>query len=231
MFANRIRTTAVTIVAALSFAGASLVPAAAQAQWHTYCVAGHCITHTNFTLGGTNPCTTVNSNYNKAYETLLEAIQNKKEQADKVHPEMTQAEAQAEIEADEAQVHLASIAAFEWGCDVAAMHTSPTTGVKSIAGVRSKSFTAMAIRKGGPLGPGPLHLVHPVMTIALQAGSAGVSGYDDGKCESLANDYNKAVDELEQGVLHNDEHRANYYGELANRIYGQMSDNCLVVYS
>jgi hypothetical protein len=41
---------------------------------------------------------------------------------------MTQAEAQAKIEEAEAQVHLASIAAFEWGCDVA-VHTSPTSVV------------------------------------------------------------------------------------------------------
>jgi hypothetical protein len=80
-----------------------------------------------------NPCGGINASYNKAYEALLEAIEAKKEQADKVHPEMTQAEAQANIEEAEAQVHLASIAAFEWGCD-AAMHTSPTSVVRAPVG-------------------------------------------------------------------------------------------------
>ena len=81
-----------------------------------------------------DPCGGVNANYNKAYEALLEAIQTKKEQADKVHPEMTQAEAQAKIEEAEAQAHLASIAAFEWGCDVAA-RTSPASVVVTPVGV------------------------------------------------------------------------------------------------
>ena len=136
---SKSRTTTITLVAALSFAGASLIPTVAQAQWHTYCVAGHCMTHSNYTTGGVDPCVGINANYNKAYEALLEDIQTKKEEADKVHPEMTQAEAQAQIEEAEAQVHLASIAAFEWGCDVAA-HTSPTSAVVTVP------YTSLSMR-------------------------------------------------------------------------------------
>jgi len=136
---SKTRTATITLVAALSFAGASLIPTVAQAQWHSYCVAGHCVTHSNFTTGGVDPCVGINANYNKAYEALLEDIQTKKEQADKVHPEMTQAEAQAQIEEAEAQVHLASIAAFEWGCDVAA-HTSPTSAVATVP------YTSLSMR-------------------------------------------------------------------------------------
>jgi hypothetical protein len=65
--------------------------------------------------------------------------------------------------------------------------------------------------------------------MALQAGSAGIPGYGDTQCEGLANDYNKFVNEIEQGLLTGDEHRSSLYGELATRIYAQMSDNCLVV--
>ena len=138
MLSNRIRTTAVGFAAALSLAGASLGAATAQAQWHTICMAGHCTTHTNFKLEGTNPCSAINSNYSKAYEGLLEAIEEKKQQGDKVHPEMTQAEAQAEIEEAEAQVHLASIAAFEWGCD-AALHTSTSAiGKVSVGTIKAR---------------------------------------------------------------------------------------------
>jgi len=136
---SKTRTTTITLVAALSFAGASLIPTVAQAQWHTYCVAGHCMTHSNYTTGGVDPCVGINANYNKAYEALLEDIQTKKEEADKVHPEMTQAEAQAQIEEAEAQVHLASIAAFEWGCDVAA-HTSSTSAVVTVP------YTSLSMR-------------------------------------------------------------------------------------
>jgi hypothetical protein len=61
MLGTKVRTTAITLVAALSFAGASLVPTVAQAQWHTYCVSGHCVTHTNFTVGGVEPCVGINA--------------------------------------------------------------------------------------------------------------------------------------------------------------------------
>jgi hypothetical protein len=125
MLSRKLRTLIVASVATFSFAAASIVPAVSQAQWHTYCVSGQCTTHKNFTIGGVEPCVGINGNYDKAYEGLLEAIQNKQDQADKVHPEMTQAEAQAKVEEAEAQVHLASVAAFEWGCDVA-LRSSPT---------------------------------------------------------------------------------------------------------
>ena len=131
---SKTRITIATMIATASFAIAAVAPAVSQAQWHTYCVAGHCTTHTNFTIGGVSPCAGATAGYNKAYEALLEAIQNKKEQADKVHPEMTPAEAQAQIEEAEAQVHLASVAAFEWGCDIA-MHTSPSSVVVASVGV------------------------------------------------------------------------------------------------
>jgi hypothetical protein len=132
------RTIIVTLVASASFAVASVTPAVSQAQWHTYCVGGHCITHKNFTSGGVDPCVGANANYNKAYEALLEAIQGKKEQANKVNPEMTPAEAQAEIEEAEAQVHLAGIAAFEWGCEIAA-HGSPSSVVSGVGGTLTRA--------------------------------------------------------------------------------------------
>ena len=131
---SKTRTTISTLVAVFSFAGAAIVPTAAQAQWHTYCVAGHCITHSNYTIGGQDPCTAINANYNKAYETLLEDLQSQKELVNTVNPQLTQgeggaAEARKKVEEAEAAVHLAEIAAFEWGCDVALRHTPPTSVV------------------------------------------------------------------------------------------------------
>lgn len=133
MLSSKIRTAAVTVLAASSVGAAALVPTAAEAQWHNYCVAGHCITHTNYTYG--NPC----GGYNKAYEGLLEALQSQKELANTVNPQLTQGEggateAQKKVEEAEAAVHAAEIASFEWGC-AAAAHTSPTTRV--VAPVRT----------------------------------------------------------------------------------------------
>jgi hypothetical protein len=152
MLTNKIRTTVVTLIAALSLGGAALIPTAAQAQWHTYCIAGQCITHTNFTIGGVSPCTGIGSAYDKAYEGLLEAIQNKKEQENRVHPEMTPAEAQAEVEDAEARVHEESLASFEWGCDVAAPATSSPITVKVqataiAAKIRKASFTQVRLKQ------------------------------------------------------------------------------------
>jgi hypothetical protein len=141
MLSTKVRTLMIASLATFSFAGASVVPAVSQAQWHTYCVSGQCTTHKNFTIGGVEPCVGINDNYNKAYEGLLEALQNKKDQADKVHPEMTQTEAQAKVEEAEAQVHLASVAAFEWGCDVA-LRSSPT-----VSPVQRVQTTALALTR------------------------------------------------------------------------------------
>jgi len=146
MFRTRIRTAILTIATTLGIAGVALIPTAAQAQWHTICTAGHCITHTNYTIGGVDPCTGIKANYDKAYETLLEDLQSKAEELNKVHPGMTQAEAQAQIEADEAQVHAAGIAAFEWGCD-AAMHSSPGSAVKTRVGAINVRLRATASRR------------------------------------------------------------------------------------
>ena len=61
------------------------------------------------------------------------------------------------------------------------------------------------------------------------AGSAGVSGYDDAKCESLAEDNNTAVSYGDQAQQAGDnDAAANFYHQAAN-IYQQLSDNCLVI--
>ncbi len=156
MLRTKIRTTVIALVAALGLAGASLVPAAAQAQWHTICTAGHCTTHTNFTIGGVSPCAAIDANYGKAYEGLLGALQAQKELPDKVHPEMTPAEAQAAVEEAEGQVHQASVASFEWGCSAASLAASkPVTKAPAgaIGAVRAKaaSRTLHAKRRAGVL--------------------------------------------------------------------------------
>ena len=55
MLSSKIRTITISLVAPASFALAALMPAASQAQWHNYCVAGHCYEHANYNYA--NPCT------------------------------------------------------------------------------------------------------------------------------------------------------------------------------
>jgi hypothetical protein len=111
-----------------------------------------------------------------------------------------------------------------------AHHASLKRGAThTITVTKTPTTTMLAIRKSGPLGP-IVHVNLPAVKSALTAGGAGIPGYGDSQCESLAGDYNKAVSELDAGVLEGNEDRASKYGNIAERIYGQMSDNCLVVY-
>jgi hypothetical protein len=118
MFSTKIRTAIITLVAAFSFAGATLGPSAANAQWHNYCVAGHCTTHANYgsRLASGSPCAGLTANYNSAYGSLLDA----KDAAKSIYVNRTiEEEKQAQVAEAEARVHLAEIAEFEWGCSPA----------------------------------------------------------------------------------------------------------------
>lgn len=128
MFSTKVRTIIVAVVASSGFAVAGVVPAASQAQWHNYCVAGHCVEHTNYTIGGKTPCETVKNNYNNAYDGLLQAIDEKPIYVNGPSASQVEQERQAQIEAEEARVREAERESFEWGCDVAAARTAPTSG-------------------------------------------------------------------------------------------------------
>jgi hypothetical protein len=123
MFSSRIRTTIIAFVASASFAVAALVPTVSQAQWHNYCVAGHCITHANYTIGG---CEAIKANYNNAYEGLLQAIEPRSVLVNGPSGPQVEEERAHQIEEEEARVREAERAAFESGCDVVAAHTSST---------------------------------------------------------------------------------------------------------
>ena len=97
-------------------------------------------------------------------------------------------------------------------------------------GKPAASHTTTAARGTSHLGTGAPVVVNQPATSALDAGSAGIDGYDDATCGGLAKDYNRAVDATVAGILAGDDAAAATYGNLANRIMGQMSDNCLVVY-
>jgi hypothetical protein len=139
MLSTRIRTTIIALVASASFAVASVAPAVSQAQWHNYCVAGHCVTHQNYTLGG---CETIKANYNNAYDGLLQAIEPRSVLVNGPSGTQVEEERAHQIEEEEARVREAERAAFESGCDVVAARTSPTSSVQLIT-APSSSQTAL----------------------------------------------------------------------------------------
>jgi hypothetical protein len=56
MFIAKRRAALLALVTSAGLAAAGIAPAASQAQWHNYCTAGHCITHSNYTLEGQHAC-------------------------------------------------------------------------------------------------------------------------------------------------------------------------------
>ena len=133
MLSTKIRITITTLVASAGFGAAALAPAASQAQWHTYCVAGHCVTHQNFTIGGKEPCEVIQSNYNNAYDGLLNAIDEKPLYIGGPSPTQAEQERAAQIAEEEARVREAEREAFTWGCQLArsAPPTQPTSPAQS----------------------------------------------------------------------------------------------------
>ncbi len=116
MFSTKTRNSIIALVASAGFAGAAIVPAASQAQWHTIVVGGQVITHGNYTEGGVSPCTRISGQLNSA-ENLVGDDHDWGEvkgigQAGKEN-------ATKDLEANEAAVLRARQEAFENGCDIA----------------------------------------------------------------------------------------------------------------
>ncbi len=94
-----------------------------------------------------------------------------------------------------------------------------------------------AVASAAMVGHRPITLTsivvnHPMAahTTAVQgAASAGIDGYDDATCEGLAHDYNTATNYGDQAVKAGDIDDAVSNYEVADNIYKQMSDNCMVV--
>jgi hypothetical protein len=56
MFIAKSRAALLALMTSAGLAAAGMAPAASQAQWHNYCTAGHCITHSNYTIEGQHAC-------------------------------------------------------------------------------------------------------------------------------------------------------------------------------
>jgi hypothetical protein len=120
MFSNKLRTIITAAIATGGLAIVAAVPAASQAQWHTICTAGHCTTHTNFTIDGKSPCENINQNLGGAQDGLLSAIGTRSVFIGGPSVSQVEAERAAEIAAEEARVREAERASFEWGCQAPA---------------------------------------------------------------------------------------------------------------
>ena len=133
MISTKIRIAITTLIASAGFGVAALAPAASQAQWHNYCVDGHCVTHQNFTIGGKTPCEVIQSNYNNAYDGLLNAISEKPLYIGGPSPTEAEQQRAQEIAEAEARVREAEREAFTWGCQLArnAPPTQPTSPAQS----------------------------------------------------------------------------------------------------
>jgi hypothetical protein len=142
MFITKTRITVTTIVASAGFAVAALAPAASQAQWHTYCVAGHCTTHQNYTIGGKAPCEAIQNNYNNAYDGLLNTLDEKNLYIGGPTPKQAEEQMATEAAEWEGRVREAEREAFTWGCQLArkAAPTQPTSPV-----VTSTPVTSLAL--------------------------------------------------------------------------------------
>jgi len=111
MFITKTRATILTLVAMATMAIAALAPAVSQAQYHNYCIDGHCVTHTNYTYA--NPCAA------KSAALISE------EEAEKIHYEAEQERKKEEEERQkqkgeekEGEVHQGEIEKSFYGCGV-----------------------------------------------------------------------------------------------------------------
>jgi hypothetical protein len=83
-----------------------------------------------------------------------------------------------------------------------------------------------------PVTIAPIVVNHPMIAHVSPvkgAGSAGIAGYDDATCAALAQDNNTAVNSGDQAAAAGDTDDAISNYNLANNIYHQLSDNCMVI--
>jgi hypothetical protein len=68
-----------------------------------------------------------------------------------------------------------------------------------------------------------------VKVTRIQAGSAGQPGWDDAKCQKLADAWAKTVDLQADAILSGDQQTADEAGVVADAAMGKLTDHCIVV--
>jgi len=105
------------------------------------------------------------------------------------------------------------------GAVAATVGSTAVASAATVGGHRSVTITPIVVNQ--PL----IAHVSPVKGAA----SAGIAGYDDATCASLAQDNNTAVASGDQAQAAGDTNAAISNYNLANNIYQQLSDNCMVI--
>jgi hypothetical protein len=67
-------------------------------------------------------------------------------------------------------------------------------------------------------------------TAALEAGSAGIPGFDDERCQGLADDWKKFMSAENDALNSGDDKDAASFERMQNATWELMHENCLVVY-
>jgi hypothetical protein len=69
-----------------------------------------------------------------------------------------------------------------------------------------------------------------VTKVAQDAGSAGVPGYSDKRCQQLLNDANAATDRAIEEAADGNSRGFQHNSDIATHAVNELTDNCLVVY-
>ena len=100
--------------------------------------------------------------------------------------------------------------------------------VAALAASASSASAALIVRQ--PATAKPVQVVSAPTAIPLkEAGSAGVPGYDDAKCEGLLHDFTTSMESGNAAQNENNMASAETNWEVAKKAKSQMEENCLVV--
>ena len=100
-------------------------------------------------------------------------------------------------------------------------------GALAALAVPAGASALTAVRTPGAVTTAPA--VRTTSVAAKEAGSAGVEGYDDKKCEYLLSEYNRFHQAAANYAGYGDTETAVSVAEEAGAIKGEMESNCLVV--
>ena len=101
-----------------------------------------------------------------------------------------------------------------------------STAVAALAATAGPASAAVLVRPVGTVTQ--TQLIKPTTT-AKEAGSAGVKGYDNEKCERVQQEYNNASYSQIHFTANGNFVLGSYYGEVANQKNQELTENCLVV--
>jgi len=98
----------------------------------------------------------------------------------------------------------------------------------AVAALTTPGAASAALLVRSPVTVPPVH-VSPPKPVAMEVGSAGISGYDDAKCEDLVKDMENARYYAEGYSGEGNKKAAESYEEQAKKVQHQIEDNCLIV--